>query len=167
TPEDTPLTEADVREYIRLRLVEHEVLTQAEADLGPLDNDENGPVARQRLEVRLAEEGQTYEAYRALETRIRDAEGAMQMERDLAETNAEMEAALAEAAAFMTPEQLAEARSALAEHDADTQAAIDRTRPDWPALDGALDTLLHLDDYTAGVRPDPPVLPASGGGGGK
>ena len=160
-PEAAPLTDADVREHVRLRLIEIEVLREAEAELGPLDNDENGPLARQRLEARLAQEGWTYAAYTTRGDRIRNAVGAMVMEAELAELNAEMEATLAEMAPLMSAEQMAEARAALAQHDADTQAMIDATRPDWPAVKAYLGTMEHLDAYGAGNRPDPPVLPAA------
>ena len=154
----SPLSSSDVREYVRLRLVQHEVLTRAEAELGPLDNDENGPVARERLLARFAAEGADYERFQSVEERIFDAVSLMEEEAAMAETRAEMEAALAEASAYMTEAQLAEARAGLAGTDAEMQTVMDASRPDWPAVRPHLALLEHLDAYTAGNRPDPPVL---------
>lgn len=157
-PEAAPLTDADVRTYLRLLLAQTETVREAEAELGPLDDDTNGPLARQRVEARFAQEGTTVAAFQALDRRIRDAASAIETEAELAELNAEMEAAIAEMADLMTAEQLAEARAGLAQNDAETQATIDATRPDWPAVRPHLPTLTHLEAYAAGNRSDPPVL---------
>lgn len=152
------VTEAQVRDYIRLRSQTHDMQERYKANASDYD-DVIKAFYRERNAF-LRENGYTGEAFDRLEERIIGAKAAMErleeMDADKDERAAELEKMLE--SPYLTEEQKATMRDQFARQDSLERSIFTESEPDWPAVRPYRDTLDHLTSYVAGNRSDAPTV---------
>lgn len=154
----TPLTRAEVRDFIETRIASARLQNRMRAGAG--QHDDVVKAFFERRNELLQSRGWSVEEYEAVRERVHAARSAMREAAELAERRQSDAEIIREmkASGHVSEQQLAEMRSALEATTAEQRAWIDATRPDWPAVEYWLDELDAMTAWIAGNREQPPAL---------
>jgi hypothetical protein len=152
------ITEAQVRDYVRLRVQTHDMQERYKANASQYDDVIKA--FYQERNAFLRENGYTGEAFDRLEERVIGADAAMDRIEEMDATKAKRDAELEEMlqSPYLTDEQKATMRDQFARRDSLERSIFTQSEPDWPAVRPYRETLDHLTSYVAGNRSDAPSV---------
>lgn len=152
------ITEAQVRDYVRLRVQTHDMQERYKANAS--EYDDVIKAFYQERNAHLRENGYSGEAFDRLEERIIGADAAMERIEEMDATKAERDAELKEMlqSPYLTDEQKATMRDQFARQDSLERSMLAKFESDWPAVRPYRETLDHLTSYVAGNRSDTPSV---------
>lgn len=155
---ETPLTESEVKEWIRMRIKSHKIQIQMNANAEQYEDVVNA-FFKKRDEI-LTENGWDVREYNDLENLIVQTQSAIEQEKKLLEENEKRKEELEDLlnSDYLTDEQKSRMIESMEQMQDQQRRYIELYRNHIPAVERYIDTLKELSSWIAGNRSSAPVV---------